>query len=427
MRRRPRSVLVAALAVAAAACTAVKNDDAGTTTVPSPDASATTGLPAATTTTTAPPGNLAAVEVELQEIAEVESPTAMAVRNGDASLYVTEQVGRVRRITVETRRGSDGRPRPPTFAVEPTPVLDIRDDVTDGGERGLLGLAFSTDGNRLYIAYTGNDERQHLDEYEIGADTVDTRSRREILVIDDFAPNHNGGNVAFGPDGFLYWSMGDGGGGGDPQDTGQDPGDLLGSLLRIDPDVAPEDRGDIGYDIPVGNPFADGGGAPEVWTYGLRNPWRFSFDRATGDLWIADVGQDEFEEIDFLPSDNGANAGRGANLGWSALEGDQLFNADAEPEGTVTPLFTYDHGSGRCSITGGYVYRGAAIPDLTGAYLFADVCSGPIRALVQRDGEVVLERDLGIQADQVSSFGQDTAGELYVLSLTGTIFKVVAG
>ena len=218
----------------------------------------------------------------------------------------------------------------------------MSEEVVAGGEQGLLGIAFSNDGNRLYAAFTGLDERQYLVEYRMSGGAADRRSRRDLLVIDDERPNHNGGMVAFGPDGYLYWAMGDGGGGGDPEDTGQDPSDLLGSILRIDPDVAPEERDLVAYSIPSGNPFAGGGGAPEVWAYGLRNPWRFSFDRATGDLWIGDVGQDQVEEIDFLPADgSGHGAGRGANLGWSAMEGDERFEGRQPPDGAVAPIFTY--------------------------------------------------------------------------------------
>jgi len=222
-----------------------------------------------------------------------------------------------------------------------------------------------------------------------------------------------------------FWGMGDGGGAGDPELTGQDPTDLLGSLLRVDPDVAPEDRASVPYAIPNGNPFADGGGAPEVWAYGLRNPWRFSFDRATGDLWIADVGQNEFEEIDFLPAEGGTNAGRGANLGWSELEGAEPFDGGTAPDGTVPPLHTYDRSNGACSVTGGYVYRGTRVPAMTGVYLYADYCEGRLRGLTQRDGVLEDERDLGVDIASPTSFGQDADGELWVLSEDGPVYRIV--
>jgi glucose/arabinose dehydrogenase len=220
--------------------------------------------------------------------------------------------------------------------------------------------------------------------------------------------------------------MGDGGGGGDPQDTGQDPNDLLGSILRIDPDVAPEsiDDGEA-YAVPDGNPFVDGGGAPEVWAYGLRNPWRFSFDRLTGDLWIGDVGQDTTEEIDFLPAtDDGRGAGRAANLGWSDVEGDEPFEGREAPADAVAPIHTFGRDRG-CSVTGGFVYRGRRIPELVGAYVYGDFCEGEVRALVTRDGEVVDDRVLGLSVESLSSFGQGADGELYALSLTGTVYRIV--
>ena len=424
-RKRTALAVAAAVILVTGACKTVKEDDpaavdaGATSTVPSVPG---TQVPVVSSTTTAPV-DIGAIEIELDEIAELNQPTAMAVRAGDPSLYIAQQGGIVRRIEIETDRNDHQQ-----FNLERTPVLDISDDVINDGEQGLLGLTFSTDGNRLYVAYTGTDSAQHLDEYEMGADRVSGGSRRELLVIGDFAPNHNGGNIVFGPDGFLYWGMGDGGGAGDPGTTGQNPDDLLGSLLRIDPDVAPEEQeAGSAYSIPDGNPFREGGGAPEVWAYGLRNPWRFSFDRATGDLWIADVGQGAIEEIDFLPAEGGTGAGRGANMGWSAVEGDAPFNAGGPPDGAIPPIFTYDHSGGRCSVTGGYVYRGAAIPALVGVYLFADFCGGELRGLVQREGESPAEDSLDLSIFNPSSFGQDTDGELYVLSLAGQVYRIVPG
>jgi glucose/arabinose dehydrogenase len=422
---RRRAVAAAATITAflgAAACTTVKDEppatvDAGATTTVAP----VPGSEPAATTTTIAPVDLGAVQIDLQEIADLDQPIALAVRAGDPSLYIAQQGGVVRRIEVTTDEDDESQ----EFDLERTPALDISDDVINEGERGLLGLTFSTDGNRLYVAYTGTDDRQHLDEYEMGTDRVSGGSRRELLVIDDFAPNHNGGQIVFGPDGFLYWGMGDGGGSGDPSDSGQNPGDLLGSILRIDPDVAPEASDEASYSIPDGNPFRDGGGAPEVWAYGLRNPWRFTFDRETGDLWIADVGQGTVEEIDFLPATGGTGAGRGANLGWSDVEGNAPFNADAAPDGAVGPVHAYGHNGGECSVTGGYLYRGAAIPALVGTYLFADYCLGDIRGFVQRDGERVAEGSLGVSVTSPSSFGEDTDGELYVLSLAGPVYRIV--
>ncbi|MEY2403208.1 MAG: hypothetical protein QOD38_759, partial [Acidimicrobiaceae bacterium] len=271
----------------------------------------------------------------LTPIGSVEAPTAMSARKGDTSLYVTERVGRVRRL----RRSGN------TFTVDSSPVIDISGDVKSGGEQGLLGLTFSADGTRLYFAFTNTGSDQQLDEVTLDGDGVVDGSRRTLLVIPDFAPNHNGGDLLLGPDGFLYYTMGDGGGGGDPQQSGQNPRDLLGDILRIDPT---RPSGNKPYGIPADNPFANGqAGAPEVWAYGLRNPWRMSFDRQTKDVWIADVGQNKIEEIDFLP----AGAPAGANFGWNAVEGTEPFAASGPPDGAIAPIYQYDHSHGRCSIT----------------------------------------------------------------------------
>jgi glucose/arabinose dehydrogenase len=245
-------------------------------------------------------------------------------------------------------------------------------------------------------------------------------SRSTVITVEDFASNHNGGGLLFGPDGYLYYSMGDGGGGGDPRGNGQKTTDLLGDILRIDPLRA---SGNKAYAIPTGNPFADGqGGAPEVYVYGLRNPWRFSFDRATKDLWIADVGQNAWEEIDRLPAGHIA----GANLGWAALEGTHPYGSSPAPQNAVAPVYEYDHGNGECAITGGYVYRGSKIPDLVGVYVFVDYCRGAMQGLrIGSDGKAV-PLDLGILVPQVSSFAEDAAGELYALSTDGTVARIDA-
>ncbi|MGH9188302.1 MAG: PQQ-dependent sugar dehydrogenase [Acidimicrobiales bacterium] len=405
--RRILTALTAILLVAG--CTSDDDDDATVESTTAPPTSA----PATTTTSGPPSTQLAGVAVSLTEIASVDEPTAFAVRSGEEDLYVTERGGTVRRIGV-TRSRPEAAPR---YQLERSPVLDLSDDVqANGQEQGLLGIVFSSDGRRLYVAYTGLDDQQYVDGFTMAGDDVDERSRTNVLTVPDFAANHNGGQLALGPDGFLYYGMGDGGGGGDPEDTGQNPDDLLGSILRIDPD------GGDPYVVPSSNPFANGGGAPEVWAYGLRNPWRFSFDRTTGDLWIADVGQVEIEEIDFLP--RSAGGGRGANLGWSEMEGDQAYEGGSPPDSHVPPIFSYTHDEGGCSVTGGYVYRGSAIPALVGAYLYGDFCVGELRALVQIDGQVVEEQSLGMTVPNLSSFGEDADGELWALSLEGPIYRI---
>ena len=425
MRRRRRApVLVLAVLAATASCSYTKEDDdpaaADDTAAP-----VTTLAPTVPVPTTAPPpeAELGAVAIELQEIAELVQPVALAARAGDPALYVAEQGGRVRRIEITTTRRNNVTSQ--TFRLEGT-ALDLSGEVLNEGERGLLGITFSTDGSRFYAAFTGEDARQHLVEFGMGTETVDRRDRRELLVIDDPYPNHNGGQLAFGPDGYLYWGMGDGGGAGDPEQSGQDPTDLLGSILRIDPDVAPEDTSGIAYAIPNGNPFAAGGGAPEVWAFGLRNPWRFSFDRRTGDLWIGDVGQDAVEEIDLLLATGGSNAGRGANLGWPVMEGDRPFAGSEPPDGAVAPIFTYGRQDGACSVTGGYVYRGTRVGTLAGIYVFADYCEGRLRGITQTDGAFREQAVLGPVLDQPTSFGEDAEGELYVLSHAGPVYRIVS-
>lgn len=364
----------------------------------------------ATPATAAPNSSLTAVTLSLTPIASVDGPTAITNRAGDTSLYVAEQIGRVRRL----RRTGD------TFALDSSPVIDVSDDVRAGGEQGLLGLAFSADGKRLYFAFTNTGAEQQVDEVTLDGDRVVDGSRRTLLVVPDFAPNHNGGGLILGPDGFLYYTMGDGGGGGDPQGTGQNPDDLLGSVLRIDP-TRPSDGKQ--YGIPPDNPFVDGGGAPEVWAYGLRNPWRMSFDRQTKDLWIGDVGQNAIEEIDF----QAAGSPGGANFGWNAVEGTQPFDAAGPPDGAVSPIYEYDHGQGRCSVTGGFVYRGPAIPSLQGTYLFGDNCEGAIEGLTRASDGTVEVTDLQMHLNGLSSFGEDNDGEMYVLGVTdGSVSRIDA-
>jgi glucose/arabinose dehydrogenase len=369
------------------------------------------------------PTPLGDVELRLTEVAQFDTPISIVPRPGDTALFVAEREGRVRRVEV-TGEGTDRRYQP----VE-QPLLDISDRVLTEGERGLLDIEFSPDGARLYVSYSLAPEGiSRVESFAYDGTTLDTASRREILSVEDFAPNHNGGDLEFGPDGFLYVAMGDGGGAGDPEGNGQDTGSLLGKLLRIDPEGAPQGQP---YAVPEDNPFAGGaagggGGAPEVWLYGVRNPWRFSFDRETDDLWIADVGQADWEEIDLLPATDGA--GRGANLGWSEMEGSHPFEGGTEPEGAVLPIFEYPTGEeGACAVTGGFVYRGQAVPALQGAYLFGDFCASPLRALRVEGGQVADDRIFeGVDVPQLVSFGEDNEGELYAVSLSGPILRLDA-
>ncbi len=340
------------------------------------------------------------------EVARLEQPLAMAVRSGDPSLYVAEKTGRI----VAIRGG----------AVDPAPVLDLTERVSLGGEQGLLGLAFSPSGRYLYVNYTDRNGDTHVTEYAMREARADPATRRDILFVDQPYANHNGGNLAFGPDGFLYIGLGDGGSGGDPQGNGQSLITLLGKMLRIDPRPA----GARAYGIPPDNPFLDRPGArPEIWAYGLRNPWRYSFDRETGDLWIGDVGQSAWEEIDVQPS----RSTGGENYGWNRMEGDHPYGDADPPERAVRPVFEYSHDDGGCTVAGGYVYRGESIPDLLGAYLFADYCLGSLEALRLRDGRVVDHRVLGPVVPNLSSFGQDARGELYAMSLDGPLYRLAPG
>jgi putative cell wall-binding protein len=356
----------------------------------SPDAEALTVCP-----------DLAQARVALAAVATMSQPLALATRAGDAGLYIAEKGGRVRRAA-----GGSA-----------TLVLDLSGLVSAGGEQGLLGLTFSANGTRLFVDYTDKAGDTHVVEYTMAGNVATPGSARELLKVDQPFSNHNGGQVTIGPDGMLYIGMGDGGSSNDPQDNGQSLDTLLGKLLRIDPTPS----GGAAYRIPAGNPFIGRAGArPEIWTFGLRNPWRFSFDRATGDLWIGDVGQNAREEIDF----SAAGTAAGANFGWARLEGTLPVRGSAPP-GAVPPILEYATGpGGTCAVTGGYVYRGARIPRLRGAYIYADFCVGQIKALVQSGGKVVASRDLGISTDNLSSFGEDQAGELYVLSLDGPVRRI---
>jgi glucose/arabinose dehydrogenase len=383
------------------------------TTAPAVGQTTTTGdAPAAAT--------LERVELATQEIADLSSPVAFAARPSSQDLYVAEKGGTVRLIKVTTPTGG-GQAR---YLLQSTPVLDLSDEVVDENEQGLLGLAFSSDGRDLYVNLTSEpDGRTLVLQYTLGdRTTVDPSSRRQLLEVEQPAANHNGGHLALGPDGYLYVGLGDGGGAGDPDGNGQDPHALLGSILRIDPEGGTDDEP---YAVPAGNPFADGAdGAPEVWLYGVRNPWRFSFDTATGDLWVADVGQGDWEEITRLPANGGFEAGRGANLGWDRMEGTHEFEGP-NPSGGILPLHEYSHDDGSCSITGGFQYRGTAMAELRGSYVFADYCTPGVRAIQLDVNTVIAERTWDVVGQGIVSFGEDQDGELFVLLESGPVLKLV--
>jgi len=405
-RRRRPAALALALVLVAGAC----SDDAGPQ-APGPDATDSTAGDGAAATGGQPetPPDVDNVSARLVKVADVAVPVAMAVRPGDDSVYVVEKAGRVRRVP----RGQTSSPG----ATEGAPVLDLSGEVSTGSEQGLLGLTFNPDGSKLYVNYTDRAGDTRVVEYAFTDGRADTATRRELLFVDQPFANHNGGQVSFGPDAKLYIGLGDGGSANDPGDRAQNLGDILGKLLRIDP--APS--GDRPYTIPPDNPFVGRSGARgEIWMYGLRNPWRFSWDRQTRDLWIGDVGQNAVEEIHFLA---GA-APAGTNFGWPLVEGSRR-NKGSNPDGAVLPIFEYGHDDG-CSVTGGYVYRGSKVASLRGVYVYSDACSGTLWGVVQSGGEEAGQGTLDVGgADdlRVASFGEDSAGELYVLNLGGGLYR----
>jgi glucose/arabinose dehydrogenase len=352
-----------------------------------------------------------AIEVVVQGLA---APLFLTAPAGDDRLFVVEQGGTIRIV-------EGGVAQTPPF-------LDISSLVTAGNERGLLGLAFHPDyaaNGHFFVNYTDADDAStEVVRYTVSADphVADPDSEVPILSIAQPHPNHNGGMIAFGPDGMLYVGMGDGGSAGDPQNHAQRPETLLGSMLRLDVDAASP------YAIPADNPFVDHPSfREETWAYGLRNPWRWSFDRETGDLYIGDVGQGAREEVSFQP----ASSDGGENYGWNVMEGTACYPPDSEcsTTGLTLPIHDYSQAGPECAVTGGYVYRGSALPDVVGRYFFGDFCGGWIRSFVVVGGEAQglqdHSQDVGT-IPSISSFGEDAHGELYVVSLSGTVYRLVA-
>lgn len=337
----------------------------------------------------------------------LDQPVFAVAPPADPRLFVVEQTGRIRIL-------ADGR-------LAETPFLDLSDSVSTGGEQGLLGLAFHPDyasNGRFFVNYTDAEGDTRIVAYKVSADPAlaDPASATELLRIDQPYANHNGGWLGFGPNGYLYVGMGDGGAGGDPENRAQNPEELLGKILRLDVDGAAP------YAIPAGNPFAKGGGRPEIFALGVRNPWRPSFDGT--DFYIADVGQDGYEEVTVI----GADAA-GANLGWKVMEGPVCFGADTcEQAGLVPPTYSYSHDTGGCSITGGYVYRGKAIPELAGQYFFADFCDSRVHSFAYangRPGDITYWNEQLGPLGGITSFGVDSEGELYITTIEGNLFEVV--
>jgi glucose/arabinose dehydrogenase len=387
---------------------------AATNTPTSSPAPAATGpaqgpTPAATTEPTTGPSLDLALTVE--PFAEVDAPLTFFTHDDAGGHYAVGQDGVIYAVGLDA-----------TVAQEP--FLDIEDRLISGGEQGLLGLAFHPDSaanGRFFVNYTNLDGDTVISEFTLDIDdraTVSPDSERILLTIQQPFPNHNGGMIAFGPDGYLYIGMGDGGSAGDPMGNGQARASLLGKMLRID-----VDSGDP-YGIPADNPFIDSDALPEIWSIGLRNPWRWSFDRLTGDLFIGDVGQDAAEEIDAEPAGES-----GRNYGWNTMEADLCFRTDpCDQTGLTMPIVSNHRERGECAIVGGYVYRGAAFPELNGTYIYSDNCTGDLwaldaaAALANGTAEPVL---VGESDANPTSFGEDENGELYLVNGSGSIYKLV--
>ncbi len=357
----------------------------------------------------APSPNAALPALELERVFPAltfERPVLLThAGDGSGQVYVVEQHGVIHRIDPATPERADV-------------FLDISARVSrQGNEEGLLGLAFDpafAENGRFYVYYSAASPRRSvLSRFEVGGNGLGSPASESVLLeVPQPYRNHNGGMIEFGPDGMLYVALGDGGSAGDPQRHGQDLGTLLGTILRID---VTQPEGGAPYPVPGDNPFVGQSGARgEIWAYGLRNPWRFSFDRETGDLWTGDVGQNALEEVDIVR--------RGGNYGWNEMEGSRCFRPACDPDAFEAPVVEYGRDAG-CSITGGYVYRGQRLPELQGVYLYADFCSGRIWGL-RWDGERVTEQAQLARAEfQIPSFGEDEAGEVYVLGFDGGIYR----
>jgi hypothetical protein len=352
---------------------------------------------------------------QLREVANgLGTPVFLTAPPGDITRqFIVEKSGKIRILKND--------------ALVSTPFLDISAKLSNGGEQGLLGLAFHpgyASNGRFVVYYTDPSGDTRVAVYRVSSnpDVADPATEQIILATDQPFSNHNGGMVVFGADSRLYIGLGDGGSGGDPQGHGQNRNSLLGKILRL------EVSANGVASIPADNPFVGQAGAhPEIWSYGLRNPWRFSFDRLTGDLYIADVGQNAREEINV--STDGTQFGKGLNYGWNTMEGKACYSPSSgcNQAGLTLPVLDYDHSEG-CSVTGGYVYRGSALPELLGHYFYADYCQGWVRSFRVQGQTITQELDWSSlrPGGQITSFGEDARGELYVLIASGRVFRIVA-
>lgn len=349
-------------------------------------------------TSESPPPVGGEVALRLQEVASgLSSPVYVASPADDARLFIVEQQGRIRVV-------ENGQ-------LLATPFLDISQRVSSGGERGMLSMAFHPQyrsNGFFFVYFTGPSGEIRVERFSVSgnANVATPASAKVILTVPHPRSNHNGGLARFGPDGMLYLGFGDGGGAGDPDANGQNANTLLGALLRIDVDT-----GDP-YAIPPGNPYAGtGGGRGEIWATGLRNPWRFAFDAPAGNLYVADVGQGRLEEVSVVPATRA-----GVNYGWNILEGTACYNsASCDRQGLELPALEYDRSGGACAITGGFVYRGAAIPEIAGHYFYSDYCAGFVKSFRYVNGGATDQRTWSVgNVGNVTSFGEDAAGELYI-------------
>ena len=358
------------------------------------------------------PAQSAARGVRLQRIGTFDNPILVTAPPGDKRrVFVVEQTGRIRLLLGGKRVRQ--------------PFLDLRNDVIAGGEQGLLGLAFAPDysrSGRFYVYFTGRDSNQKIQEFRRSSGSpnrASKSSRRQVMSMDDPYGNHNGGHLVFGPDKLLYIGTGDGGSAGDPENRAQNLESPLGKILRIDP----RRRGSSPYRSPASNPFVGRAGRNEIYAFGLRNPWRYSFDRRNGDLFIGDVGQNEVEEIDYAPR----GQARGRNYGWSCFEGRRRFEESRNCPNPVAPVLEYDRSGGECSVTGGVVARDPAVPDLAGRYVYGDFCAGRLRSFRIAGGRAIEDRGLGLSVASLSSFGEDARGRVYATSLDGPVYRFRAG
>jgi glucose/arabinose dehydrogenase len=341
-----------------------------------------------------------------------------SARDGTSRLFIVEQTGRIRIWS-----GS---------SLLTTPFLNLAASVSKGGEQGLLGLAFHpsfTTNRKFYVNYTNLSGDTLVREYRASAtnpNRVQSGSGRTIIKIDQPYANHNGGMIGFGPDGYLYIGVGDGGSAGDPGNRAQDKDSLLGKMLRINVNGKTSTRNSL---VPSSNPYVGTAGRNEIWQRGLRNPWRWSFDRTTGNLWIGDVGQGRYEEVDRAVRTS-SGAGKAANWGWRVMEGFHCYKpaSGCNKSGKRLPVVEYSHGSnGRCSVTGGYVYRGSAIPAMVGWYVYGDYCSGEIFTISSGAASPATAIRLLDTSLLISSFGESAGRELFVTDLGGNLYRIVAG